>query len=156
MGEVCASCMDFADPELDHCDQCKTCVPKFHQHTLFCINSKNELAWYIYEFYWAWLLTTLFSEIFNWRRVIVLTTNEASFKIYELFLTLDYAYQMGQLLFFAFLIILAFIWLQQCLFCLQLLGMAFMNRTYQQVTHSEDYPHLYEAYKSKDNKIRLK
>lgn len=54
------------------------------------------------------------------------------------------------------LVVLLVVWVQQCLFCMQLVGMAFMNRTYQQVTHSEDYPELYEPFKSKEGKIKLK
>ena len=32
-------------------------------------------------------------------------------------------------------------------------GMAFMNKTYQQVTRSHEYPYLYEPVKTKDNVI---
>jgi hypothetical protein len=34
--------------------------------------------------------------------------------------------------------------------------MAFMNRTYQQVTRSQDYPHLYTVFKNKAGKLKTR
>jgi hypothetical protein len=45
---------------------------------------------------------------------------------------------------------------QQLLFCAQLFGMAFMDRTYQQVTRTQDFPHLYSAFKTKDGKYQTR
>lgn len=46
--------------------------------------------------------------------------------------------------------------LQQTAKCLQLFGMAFMNRTYQQTIRSQDYPHLYTVFRSKAGKLKTK
>ena len=57
---------------------------------------------------------------------------------------------------FFFYVFLFFLVIHQFFICLQLFGMAFMNRTYQQINRSEKYPYLYTPYRGKDGKIRTR
>lgn len=56
----------------------------------------------------------------------------------------------------AFMVFLIGYTLQQTAKCLQLFGMAFMNRTYQQTIRSQDYPHLYTIFRNKAGKLKTK
>lgn len=51
----------------------------------------------------------------------------------------------------AWLIFLLFLFLYQVFYCLSLIGMMAMRRTYQQVIHSERFIHLYHVIKVEDN-----
>ena len=54
---------------------------------------------------------------------------------------------------FMFFVFLFWYFLHQLFLCLEMFGMAFMNKTYQQVIKSHEYPYLYEPVKTKDNVI---
>lgn len=55
-----------------------------------------------------------------------------------------------------FLLALMLLAARQLLMCCQLIGMAFMNRTYQQVTRSQDYPHLFTVFKDRAGKLKTR
>jgi len=51
----------------------------------------------------------------------------------------------------AWLVFMVFLFLYQVFYCLSLVGMMAMRRTYQQITNSERFIHLYHVIKVEDN-----
>lgn len=141
---------------MDHCFDCNRCVEKFHFHAFTCINKSNEMLWFILEFYWLYFLWLMIDEFVAFSIVREMSLGD-DYALFNFLRAVGLEYQSGNILLAGFMTITVFALLQQFFFCLQLVGMMVTHRTYQQITQSEKYPHLYYPYKdSIDNKIKLR
>lgn len=118
--------------------------------------------WFLGEFVFLWVLWGVVGVVVGdyrggYHGVISGDSTDTPSFIYSLILSIyNIAIPQNNPILAITILTISFLLLKQILFCFQLFGMAFMNRTYQQVIHSEDYPHLYQVFKSNSGKLKTK